>query len=90
MVAALQVIRLNHTIGDVTAGHHCEHPNHDEHIEAFLRKYHTAKGRMPDAIITVDPEHWYISDDQKKNTVKCCQLCSISEDIKRASSPKVF
>ncbi|MGH9911950.1 MAG: hypothetical protein ACRD4J_02065 [Nitrososphaeraceae archaeon] len=84
MVAALQVIRLNHTIGDVTAGHHCEHPNHDEHIEAFLRKYHTAKGRMPDAIITVDPEHWYISDDQKKH----CQVLPALQHIRRHKESK--
>jgi hypothetical protein len=86
MEAALQVIRLDHTIGDMTADHHhCKHPNHDEYIEAFLRKYPTAKGIVP--IIIVDPEHWYISDDQKKNTVKCCYVCCISEDIKKARSP---
>lgn len=62
--------------------HCCENPNHDEYIEAFSRKYPTAKRDAHYTIITVDPEHWWISDNQKKNTVKCCQVCSISEDIK--------
>jgi hypothetical protein len=86
MKAAIQVIRLDHAIGDMTADHLCEHPNHNEYIEAFLRKFPTAKRDAQYEIVIVDLEHWYIPDDQKKNTVKCCQVCSISEDIKRASS----
>jgi hypothetical protein len=70
-------------------GQQCKHPNHKEYIEAFLRKYPTAKRAARYAIIKVDSEHWYISDDQKKNTVKCCQLCSISEDISRACSRNI-
>jgi hypothetical protein len=33
----------------------------------------------------VDPEEWFIADDPKKNTIKCCQMCGISEDIARTS-----
>jgi hypothetical protein len=69
-------------------GHRCKHPNHNEYIEAFLRKFLTAKRDARYAIIKVDPEHWYISDDQNV-AIKCCQLCSISEDIKRASSRNI-
>jgi hypothetical protein len=60
----------------------CENPNHEEHIENFLRKYPTAKGRVLDTIIVVDPRTWYISDIPKDNTVRCYQVCNISEDIK--------
>ena len=67
----------------------CEHPQHKEYLEVFLKKYPTAKRDAHCAIITVYPEHWWISDDQKKNTAKCCQLCSISEDIKRTSSRNI-
>jgi hypothetical protein len=45
-----------------------------------------AKGRVPDTIIVVDPRTWYVSDIPKDNAVRCCQVCSISEDIKRAGS----
>lgn len=29
----------------------------------------------------VDPNEWYVQDDAKKNTVRCCIMCSITEDI---------
>ena len=32
----------------------------------------------------VDPEECFVSDDPKKNTVICCQMCVISESITRA------
>jgi len=67
----------------------CQHLKHKEYLEAFLKRFPTANRDTDFAIMTVDPEHWYISDDQKKNTVKCCRLCSISEDIKRASSRNI-
>lgn len=67
----------------------CENPNHQEHLESFLRKYPTAKRDAKYAILTVNPEDWAISlDDPKKNRVKCCQVCSISEDILRADTWK--
>jgi hypothetical protein len=37
-----------------------------------------------DTIIIIDPKYWYISDVLKDNTVPCCQICSISEDIIRS------
>lgn len=55
-------------------------------MKNFVRKYRSAKGRVPDTIIIVDPNYWYISDNLKDNTIPCCQVCSISEDIIRASS----
>jgi hypothetical protein len=40
------------------------------------------------AILTVNPEDWGIDlEHPEKNTIKCCQMCSIQEDIKQASSP---
>jgi hypothetical protein len=41
----------------------------------------------PDTIIIVDPKYWYISDNPNDNTVPCCQVSSISENVKHASSP---
>ena len=66
----------------------CENPRHKEHVKNFVKEFPTAKGRVPDTIITVDPKYWYISDISKDNTVPCCQVCSISEDIIRASNPE--
>lgn len=62
----------------------CEHPKHEEYLEEFLKKYPTADKDVHFAINMVDPEEWLISDNAKKNTVRCCQMCSISEDIARA------
>jgi len=68
---------------------YCEHPNHEQYYKAFLAKYPTAsKHGGYGAIITVNPENWARDlENPKKNTVKCCQMCSISEDIKRVSNP---
>jgi hypothetical protein len=65
----------------------CEHPNHEQYYKAFLDKYPTAsKHGGYWAIIDVDPEEWAKDlEHPQKNTAKCCQVCSISEDIKRAS-----
>jgi hypothetical protein len=63
----------------------CEHPKHSEYLKAFLKRYPTSNKDAHFSINLVDPEEWYISDDSKKNTTKCCQMCSISEDIVRAS-----
>ena len=72
-------------MGDVTADHHCEHPNHENYLKAFLKKYPTANKDAHFSVNMVDPEEWFISDDLKKNTAKCCQMCGINEDIARAS-----
>ena len=66
----------------------CQHPKHKEYLEAFLKEYPPANKGCPLTlnlvdVNLVDPEEWYISDDPKKNTTKCCQMCSISEDIAR-------
>ena len=67
----------------------CENPRHKEHVKNFVKGFPTAKGRVPDTIIMVDPNNWYISDIPKFNTVPCSrQICSISEDIIRASNPE--
>jgi hypothetical protein len=61
----------------------CRNPRHKEHIKDFVRKYPTAKGRVPKPTILVDKD-WAISlEDPKANTTECCQVCSISEDIIR-------
>jgi len=66
----------------------CQNPGHKEHLKNFIRKYPSAKDRVPDTIITVNPEDWAIDlEHPEKNTVKCCKMCSIQEDIKRARSP---
>ena len=65
----------------------CQSSRHKEHVKNFVKKYPTAKGKVPDTMITVNPEDWVIDlEDPKKNTVQCCQMCSIQEDIKRVTS----
>jgi hypothetical protein len=69
---------------------HCENPRHKQHLQRFQDKYSTAgkNGEFP--IITVNPEDWAIDlEDPNMNTVQCCQMCSIQEDIKRVTSPGV-
>jgi hypothetical protein len=66
----------------------CENPRHKQHLQRFLKKYPTANKNGEFAIITVNPEDWAVDlEDPKKNTVQCCQMCSIQEDIKRVTSP---
>ncbi|MFZ0554246.1 MAG: hypothetical protein WBL67_03610 [Nitrososphaeraceae archaeon] len=43
----------------------CENPRHKEHINNFIKKYSTAKGKVPGAIIIADPKYWHISDNLK-------------------------
>jgi hypothetical protein len=62
-----------------------QHPKHNEYLKAFLKKYPTANKDTQFSVNLVDPKEWYISDDSKKNTTRCCQMCSISEDIARSS-----
>ena len=39
--------------------------------------------------MTVNSEDWAIDlENPKKNTVQCCQMCSIQEDIKKVSNPE--
>ena len=61
----------------------CEHPKHNEYLKAFLKKYPTANKDAHFAVNLVDAAEWYASDDPKKNAVKCCQMCGISESIAR-------
>jgi hypothetical protein len=71
----------------LTIRNHCEHPKHDEQMEAFFRKFPSADREGDSPIIFVDPKYWWVSDNPKENAAKCCMVCSISEDIKRASDP---
>jgi hypothetical protein len=66
----------------------CENPRHREHVKNFIKKYPSAMGMVPDTIILVDPRTWYILDIQEDNTVPCCKVCSISEDIIHAGHRK--
>jgi hypothetical protein len=67
---------------------HCDNPRHEHHFKRFLRKYPTADKNGEFAIIAVNPEDCAISlEDPKVNRKECCRVCSISEDIIRASSP---
>jgi hypothetical protein len=61
----------------------CENPRHKQHLKAFLKEYPTADKEGEFAIITVNPEDFAVDlEHPEKNTVKCCQMCSIREDIK--------
>jgi hypothetical protein len=63
----------------------CKNPNHKLHVADFIKKYPTAKERVPQAIILVDPKDWAIAlEDSSKNTTERCQVCSIAEDISLA------
>ena len=69
----------------------CENTRHKQHLKRFLKKYPTADKKGEFAIITVNSEDWAIDlEHPEKNTVKCCQMCSIQEDIKRVTSPGLF
>ena len=61
----------------------CKNPNHKVHISNFIKKYPKVKGRVPQAIILVDPsDGWSVDlEHPSKNTTECCQVCSIAEDI---------
>ena len=52
----------------------------------FIKEYPTAKGRVPQTIIMVDPKDWGIAlEHPELNTTECCQVCSIAEDIALAA-----
>ena len=59
-------------------------------LNAFLKKYPTANKDAGISINLVNLEEWWISDNLTENTVKCCKMCSISEDIARASFRNIF
>ncbi|MFZ0554676.1 MAG: hypothetical protein WAM26_05235 [Nitrososphaeraceae archaeon] len=63
----------------------CKNPNHKHHVVDFVKKYPSAKDRVPDTIIIVDPNDWSVAlENPTLNTTECCQVCSIAEDIARA------
>ncbi|MGH9975216.1 MAG: hypothetical protein ACRD8Z_05195 [Nitrososphaeraceae archaeon] len=63
----------------------CENPNHKQHVKNFVKKYPTAKGRVPNTIILVDPKDWAVAlENPSLNTTECCQVCSIAEGIAQA------
>ena len=67
----------------------CENPRHKEHVKNFVKGFPTAKGRVPDTIIKVDPNNWYFQIFQNLILFHAArQICSISEDIIRASNPE--
>ena len=68
---------------------YCQHPKHEEYLAAFLRKYPTANKDARFAVNMADPEEWEVSDDPKKNTSRCCQMCGISEGIARAKTRNI-
>lgn len=55
-------------------------------MKAFLKKYPAANKDAHYAVNLADPAEWWVSDDPKKNTVKRCQMCGISEGIARAKT----
>jgi hypothetical protein len=66
----------------------CKNPRHKLYLQKFLKKYPTADKNGEFPITAVNPEDRAIDlEHPEKNTVKCCQLCSIQEDIKRVTSP---
>ena len=63
----------------------CKNPNHTLHVANIVKKYPTAKRRVPQTIILVDPNDWFVAlEHPTLNTTECCQVCSIAEDIAQA------
>jgi hypothetical protein len=63
----------------------CKNPDHKMHVTDFIKKYPSARGRVPQTIILVDPKDWAVAlENPELNTTECCQVCSIAEDIARA------
>jgi hypothetical protein len=59
----------------------CHHPKHKEYLEVFLKNYPTANKDAYFAINMVNHEEWYVFDDSAKNTLRCCVMYSITDDI---------
>jgi hypothetical protein len=63
----------------------CKNPNHKVHIANFVKKYPSAKGRVPKTIVLVDPKDWSVElEHPALNTTECCQVCSVAESIAQA------
>jgi hypothetical protein len=63
----------------------CKNPNHKTYLANFIKKYPSAKGKVPQTIILVDPNDWAVAlENLTLNTTGCCQVCSIAEGIARA------
>jgi hypothetical protein len=63
----------------------CKNSNHKKHVANFVKEYPTAKRRVPQRIIMVDPKDWGIAlENPELKTTECCQVCSIAEDIAQA------
>ncbi|MFZ1876675.1 MAG: hypothetical protein WAU25_06555, partial [Nitrososphaeraceae archaeon] len=52
--------------------------NINPHLHRAASNVNAGKSIVSAPINTVDPEEWLISDNAKKNTVRCCQMYSIS------------
>jgi hypothetical protein len=60
----------------------CKNPDHMVHEANFIKKYPSAKDRVPNTIILVNPKDWAIAlENPALNTTECCQVCSIAEDL---------
>jgi hypothetical protein len=64
---------------------HCQHPKNEQYLDGFICRYHKIRRDAKFAIIDIDPTEYWVSDDPKKNTLKRCQMCSVSKDIARTS-----
>ncbi len=52
------------------------------HVANFVKKYPTARERVPQTIILVDLNDWSVAlEDSSKNITECCQVCCFAEDI---------
>ena len=65
----------------------CECKNSDDkvHVANFVKKYPSAKGRVPQTVVLVDPSDWSVAlEHPALNTTECCQVCSIAKGITQA------
>ena len=63
----------------------CKNPDHEIHVADFIKKYPSAKGRVPQTIILVDPNDWSVAlENPTLNTTGCRQVCIIAEGIAHA------
>ena len=61
-------------------------PKHNEYLEVFLKKCPTADRNARFVVNLMDPEKCNVMDDSKKNTTRCCIMCSIPEDVARTKT----
>ena len=53
----------------------CKNPNHKTHIANFIKKYPTARGRVPKTITLVDPKDWAVAlENPTLNVVRSAAL----------------